>query len=77
LSWETSQFLKVKYANADLLELIYLNGIIPYICKVNNITPTYMYKVYNLETARAIASSKITGLSIKQVKGDRGRPKNT
>lgn len=76
IGWETANFLKTKYANVDWLELIYINGIIPYLININSISPAHAYKVYNLETKRAIESSKITGLTMKQVKGERGRPKN-
>jgi hypothetical protein len=76
IGWETANFLKTKYANADWLELIYINGIIPYLIHVNNVSLAHAYKVYNLETDRAIKSSRITGLEMKQVKGERGRPKN-
>jgi hypothetical protein len=31
IGWETANFLKTKYANTDWLELVYINGIIPYL----------------------------------------------
>lgn len=76
IGWETANFLKTKYANMDWLELLYINGIISYVISINNITPAHVYKVYNLETDRAVKSSKIHGLEMKQVQGERGRPKN-
>ena len=75
LAWEYSQFFKANYANNDLIQLIYFNGILNWLSYINNIAPTHTYKIVNLEVQRALNNKEIAGLEQKQVQGKTGRPK--
>ena len=67
----------MKFANADYLETVYLAGIIPFVCCLNNIQCDNCYTVNNLEVFSKVKDGKIGGLEQKLIQGKLGRPKNT